>query len=271
MKLENLLYIFVILLFGCKKINYYPDKLIEIEATKLIAHRGGGNSFFRDNTLEGIKAALRYKDGIEIDVQISKNETVWLSHSDLVMDCNKTLNCFAETTDKEIRAIKLCNNEDISYTELDSVFKFISDSFPDKIICIDLKAWTPCGVTSVGVDGVMKREAEVVINLAMKYKLINNVHIETETASVLEHIKSQNKDIGTFLTSFGDLERAMLISLKQNYTGISYKNNSGEILTKEKINLMHKKGLKLIVWNLKNADEIKSLTEIGVDYIQMDL
>lgn len=271
MRLKFSLYIVILILFGCKKINYYPDKSIRIETTKLIAHRGGGNSIYRDNTIDGIKAALRQKDGIEIDIQISKNETVWLSHSDLVMDCNKTLNCFAETTDKEIKAIKLCNNEDISYTELESVFKFISDSFPSKIVCVDLKFWTPCSINSASVDGVMKREAEIVINLAIKYNLTNNVHIETETASVLEHIKSKNNQIGTFLTSFGDLERAMLISLKQNYTGISYKNNSGEILTKEMLDLMHKKGLKLIVWNLKTVDEIKSLTEIGVDFIQMDL
>jgi glycerophosphoryl diester phosphodiesterase len=63
----------------------------------------------------------------------------------------------------------------------------------------------------------------------------------------------------------------MLISLKQGYTGISYKKNIGDPLTKEKIDLMHKKGLKIIVWNLSSNDEITGLRDIGVDYVQMDM
>lgn len=271
MKVKNFLIIGILLFIGCKKIHYYPDKEIKIEPTKLIAHRGGRNLKYRDNTLQGIKAALPHKDGIEADVQISKNESIWLSHSPIVEDCNKSLKCFAETNDNDIINIKLCDNKDISYTNLESVLKFIADSFPQKLICIDLKAWSPCSVNSAGIEGMMDRESEVIINMASKYGLARNLLFETETTSVLNFIKSKKSGAQTYLNSFGDFERAMLIALKANYTGISFKSNFGETLTKEKINLLHKKGLKIIVWNLLDNNEIIGLTEMGVDYIQMDL
>lgn len=266
------IYLLIFIAFwGCKKITYYPDKNILIEPTRLLAHRGGGNAQFRDNTLEGIKSALRWKDGIEVDVQISKNETVWLSHSSLVEACNQTLDCFAETDDTSIIAITTCNGNDISYTQMEDVFKFMHDSFPKSYISIDLKSWPICGPNAADVIGAMKLEAEVILNLAAKYQLLSQIKIETETASVLNFIRSKNTAAEIYLTSFGDFERAMLLCLKEGYHGISYKHHVGEELTKEKMDLLHRKGLKIMVWNLFDNSEIPGLTAMGVDYIQQDL
>jgi glycerophosphoryl diester phosphodiesterase len=123
---------------ACKKIYYFPDKEIAAEPAKLIAHRGGGNATYRENTIEGIKAALRHKDGIEVDVQISKDESIWLSHSADVTGCGQTFKCFPECRDTDLKTITKCNGLDISYTQLEDVYRFIRDSFPATIICIDL-------------------------------------------------------------------------------------------------------------------------------------
>lgn len=267
----KLIIAFVILSLGCKKVYYYPDKTIEILPTKLLAHRGGANLIYRDNTLDGIKAALKVKDGIEVDIQFSKDETIWLSHSNVVEACNKTFNCFVETRDKDIMGITTCNGKDISYTQLESVFKYMKDSFPDKYISLDLKDWTPCSLNSLDVEGLMRYEGEIAIKLAERYGIAKNVKIESESTSVLDYIKSDASLVETYIVAFGDLERGMLIALKQGYSGISFKNNFREVLTKEKIDLLHKKGLKIMVWNLNSNDEIANLTEMGVDYIQMDL
>src|SRR5687767_4514190 len=90
----HILFLFVILTSACRKINYFPDREINIEAPKLVAHRGGRNADFRENTMTGIKAALRHMDGIEVDVQISKDESIWLSHNVDVIDCSQSLSCF---------------------------------------------------------------------------------------------------------------------------------------------------------------------------------
>lgn len=261
----------IFLVLGCKKLIYYPDVIMDIQDTQFIAHRGGRTSLQRENTLIGIKAALKLNEGVEIDVQISKDESIWLSHSEIVKGCNTTLKCFPETRDLEIRGIMTCNGLDISYTQLDSVFKYLADSCPNKIICIDLKGWIPCSGNSLDIEGMMRRESEIIINLANLYGITKNVFFEIEPTTVLDYIKSKKTNVKTYVISYGHFEREMLIALKQGYSGISYKNNIGEVLTKEKIDLIHRKGLKIIVWNLNSKDEIKELKEIGVDYIQMDL
>jgi glycerophosphoryl diester phosphodiesterase len=117
----------------------------------------------------------------------------------------------------------------------------------------------------------MNREAEIIIGMARSYNLTDNIRIETETTSVLNFIKSISPQTEVYLTAFGDFERALFICMKEKYSGISYKNNDGEVLTKEKIDLLHRKGLKIMVWNLQSENETDELTAIGVDCIQKDL
>ncbi len=264
----------IVLILGvvaCKKLVYFPDKNLSAETTKLIAHRGGRSDIYRENTLEGIKAALRNTDGIEVDVQISKSESIWLSHSADLMGCDKKIGCFPESKDDVIRAISTCNGKDISYTQLDSVYSFIRDSFPDAIICIDLKGWVPCSGNSLDIEGMMRKEAELIVKLAEKYGLVKNTLIETETSSVLQYVNKLNEHIGIFQNVYGDFERGMLICLNHNFDGLSYKTNIGDKLDKDKMDLLHRKGLRLIAWNLKDKSEAEELKEIGVDFIQIDL
>lgn len=267
-------YMALLLLSGnaaCRKIVYFPDNAIEGANGKRIAHRGGRNAQFRENTLAGIKAALRYNDGIEVDVQISKSESIWLSHSADLMGCDKKLGCFPESTDSEIRTIITCNGKDISYTNLEDVYAFIADSFPNAFICIDLKGWIPCSGNSLDIEGMMRKEAELIVRMAEKYKLSDNTLIETETSSVLLYVKQLKTTVKLYQNVYGDFERGMLLCLNNGFNGLSYKTNIGDVLDRDKMDLLHRKGLRLIAWNLTNQSEYEHLKNIGVDYIQIDL
>ncbi len=263
--------IFIFILFSCTKINYYPDNEIKIENPQKIVHRGGRSIVFEENTLEGIKYSLRNYDGVEVDVQISKDESIWLSHSSTVFECGTEIGCFPEMRNDIISKIKKCNSSQVAYTNLEDVFKFMKDSFPNKKIAIDLKGWFPCHVNSIDIEGMLRKEGEVIANLALKYGLSQNVLIETETSTILDFIKSKKTNVKLYLTSYGDLERAILLCLKQDYDGISFKVNLEEEVTKEKLELIHNKGLKLMVWNLNSQSEIPFYESILTDYIQFDL
>ena len=273
MQVRNIIILGILILplLGCKKITYFPDREIPLESPILVAHRGGRTAEYRENTLAGIKAALRYMGGVEVDVQISKDETVWLSHSADVTGCQQSFKCFPECRDAELRTITTCNGDDISYTQLEDVYKFMHDSFPNAYICIDLKGWFPCSGNSADIEGMMRREAKVITEMAVKYGLERNTLIETETSSVLLFVKSMNTKVGLYQTSYGEFERGMLLCLNYGMDGISYKMHIGEDLDKEKMDLLHKKGLKIMVWNLSSKEEAPHLVSIGVDYIQVDL
>lgn len=254
---------------SCKKINYFPDKEINTDSCRIVSHRGGRTASVRENTLNGIRAALKYCDGVEVDVQISKDETIWLSHSEQVSGCNQSYKCFAETSDKDIEKIDSCNGQDIDYTKLEDVFSLMQDSFPNAFICIDLKGWIPCSGNSLDIDGMMRRECEIIIDLAKKYTLLDKTLIETEGTSALIYAKKYEPNCKAYHVSHGEFERTMLLCLNYGFDGMSYKLNIGESIDEEKIRMLHRKGLRIIVWN-QNADQIEFLKSIKTDFIQKD-
>ena len=79
MRLTNSLIFILLLFYSCKKKT-------DFDSVKLIGHAGMGisiqNSFYHDNSKESIDLALSMNgcDGVEVDVQISLDTSVWLYH-----------------------------------------------------------------------------------------------------------------------------------------------------------------------------------------------
>ena len=63
----------------------------------------------------------------------------------------------------------------------------------------------------------------------------------------------------------------MLQALKNNLDGISYKANFGDELNADMMNLLHKKGLRLMAWNIPDSLYAQQLESIQVDFLQVDL
>lgn len=66
-------------------------------------------------------------------------------------------------------------------------------------------------------------------------------------------------------------ERSMLLALKNELEGISYKANFKDEINAEKMDLLHKKGLKLMAWNIPDSASMNYLKSIKVDILQVDL
>lgn len=260
--------IFCILL-NCEKINYYPDRPIDTVETKILAHRGGGYCEFPENSLEAARFGLRKLDGIEVDIQISKDRTLWLSHSADFTQCGKyDLNCFCETRDEQIIKIDSCFGVSYRFSKLEDIFKLMTDSFPHSYLALDIKAWEPCKFTSLDIMGVLNATAEEIIKLSAKYDLDKKIMVESEVATFLNFIKKRNNKIGCYLTTLGDFERGMLLALKAGYDGLSFKYGFKEIITADHIKLLHKKGLKIQVWTFDTEEQINKVLQLNPDFIQ---
>ncbi len=260
-------------LLSCEKIKYYPDKAyLEVE-TKILAHKTGGGETtpFQENSLEAAGNSFSVLDGIECDIQISKDRTLWLSHNPDLSDCGGTAyRCFAETTDNQIVKLDSCNGNSHNFTRLEDIFAFMSANYPEKYISLDVKAWIPCGTTSIDVPGVMNVIADEVYRLTVKYNLQNHVMAESETASFLNYLKKHSSGIECYLTSLGDFERAMQLTLESGYSGISFKYKFKEELNTEHIKLLRRKGLKIQLWTVDSVNNIEEAISINPDFIQTD-
>lgn len=260
----------IIIFSCCEKVTYYPDHLIQFDSTIVLGHHGVG-SMYRENTYDGCVASLAIADGVEVDIQVSKDRTIWLSHTSAVEFCDHTGYCFAETSDEEIESIDSCNGEDISYTKLEEVFKYMDENNIRKYVSIDIKGWDPCSGNSLNIEAIMRLEVELVIALGDKYHLTKYLDFENQLASVLLWAKEKNDTVGTYIYSFGDYEKGMLVALKNGFTGISFKSHYVDELDLNKMSLLHKKGLRLIAWNIPDTTYANYLKSIQVDFLEADL
>ena len=274
-KMKSIISIFAVIgcfcITSCEKVHYYPDKEYKEVETLILAHHGGGTCPFQDNSIEAAIYGLTYLDGIEVDVQLSKDRTVWLSHAADLADCGGVeYDCFPVTYDKDIVKLDSCNGNTLNFTRLETVFAYMAANYPDKYISIDVKAWSPCKITSLDITGLMNVIAEEVIKLTDKYKLHDHVMIESETATILNFVQKHSDGIGTYLTAFGDFERGMLITLESGYNGISFKYKFDEEISIKEIQLIRKKGLKIQLWTVNSEEDIKEALSINPDFIQTD-
>jgi glycerophosphoryl diester phosphodiesterase len=260
------------LLYSCEKIKYYPDTEPHEVKTLILAHRGGANaSGFPEYSKRAAEFALVMADGIEVDLQISKNRTIWLCHNAELPSCGgKTYECFCETTDDRIVELDSCDGISSEYTRLEEIFYLMHSKFPGKRISLDVKAWSPCNIASSDVPGIMNVIGDEIIRLTKKYNLQHFVMVESETATFLNYIKRHSSGIECYLTSLGDFERAMQLSLESGYTGISFKYKFKEEITAANIQLIRRKGFKVQLWTVNSEEEIREALSINPDYIQTD-
>lgn len=259
-----------LLLSSCSKVKFYPDKPLTTLNNK-IAHRGGGGTLYRDNTIEACTFALKDNDGVEIDIQISKDRTIWMAHDATIKLCDGSSICFAETKDADIEKIDSCNGRPIGYSKLEELLEYVKNNCPEKYIIVDLKGWIPCSGNSAGIEGMMRLEAELVSKMAKKHNLSEKVLIETDIVSVLLWARRFTPEIGQYLNVYGNLEKGMLTALNQDLDGIAFKTNVKDTLTRDYVNLFHKKGLRLIAWNLSDTSELSKYLRMGVDFTEYDL
>lgn len=257
-------------LIACDRAVYSPDKPIEFKNTLLLAHAGGG-WFDQGNTIEACRYGLAALDGIECDIQRSSDNDLWLSHSGFITPCDSSRALpFPTVTSSTILQIDSCLGALTNFTRLDSVFSYMQANYPDKPISLDVKAWTPTELSGLNIITEMNELGQKIITLATRYHLENNVMVESESGDFLYYIRTHSPTIQTYLTTFGDFELGVSKALYGKFTGISFKYKFKETLTKEKIDLIHLKGLKIHLWTVNTEIDMEEALLLGVDYIQTD-
>lgn len=270
MKTAVILPVLFLLLSGCDRVAYYPDKPLPKGQTRMIGHRGGGN-FDDGNTLEACIHGLTLVDGIEVDLQKSSDNTLWLSHSTFTHNCaGFGEKCFPVTSDQTIIEIDTCLGPTINYTRLETVFKYMSENFPTKFISLDVKVWEPCDLGNANITRQMNQMAQTIIDLTSKYHLENQVMVESEAGDFLYYFLKHSSGIETYLATLGDFELGISRALADGFSGISFQFKTVEPINKDLVDLMHRKGLKIQLWLVNEPADIEEAKSIGADFIQTD-
>jgi glycerophosphoryl diester phosphodiesterase len=258
----------ILLLYSgsCEKISYLPDNPILGIPTKVLMHRGNGfNDDLIPNTLEAAAFGLSVLDGVELDIQLSKDGTLWLDHDNEVHDCaGNKIGCFQTLTDSEIQAYAVCDGV-VRYNTLESVFELMSSDYPDSFISLDIKGQY-CEI--LNTKEAMRQMAESVLALVEEYNMEKKVLVESSSLEFLAELEDQSLVSQCFIT-FGDVDEGLANAAATKCRGVSLEYGVEE-LNEEVVDLVHDKGYGLVIWVVNEPDDIQLVWNSAPDFIQTD-
>lgn len=158
------------LLLFCVSTLYFPScyKQEAYPEVQIYGHAGMGMdigmSIYHDNSLEAISLALALPtiDGVEVDVRMSADGTLWLYHENKLEANTDGEGCIFETTDAELETIRYKSLHKEKLARLDQIWPILGK----RQIILDLKHWNAC--TEGYVD--MQRFKEALYEIPEQYR-----------------------------------------------------------------------------------------------------
>ena len=264
----------VLALAACSKIDYLPPKPVAPWPTRVLMHRGGGSSGpYPGNTLPAVRWGASLLDGVEIDVQLSANSTLWLGHDNEVLGCDgKSIGCFQDLDDTAIDAVAYCPDPSTGapvqhYVRLDEVFAAISVEFPGSLFSLDVKGQY---CRSLGRDEA-EAMADQVDALVRTYGMDGKVAVETEQRAFLERIVDRRAPVYGFVNALDDIDGPLGAASNLGATGISFKfDQTTEPLDASVVAGIHGVGFRIIVWTVNTPEDIAAVWPMLPDVIETD-
>ncbi|WP_165763723.1 glycerophosphodiester phosphodiesterase family protein [Halalkalibacter urbisdiaboli] len=223
--------------------------------TNIFAHRGL-SSLYPENTMAAFRAAAELGiEGIELDVQLSKDEVPVVIHdSELERTTNGT---------------GLVKSDTIDQLKLLSAGEWFSEEFKhEKIATLEeVLAWAQSKKIIINIEiktDVLKRELLVqkVLPLISKYELLHRVIVSSFDHNLIRLIKRREPKLETAVIVVASLISPDLYLADAAVEG--YHCHSASMSEKEMIDLMSK-GVRVRPYTVNDKNEMVSIMKIGCD------
>lgn len=261
---------------GCRKI--IPEAETDI---LFLGHKGAGSNNFNDvnmeNTLNAVKEGVANLDGVEIDLQMSKDGTIWVNHNFSVNDFNCITNLpeayIPILTDAEIEQIAVCHKgkRDRLY-KLSEIINYWNATLDGFYISLEVKIfYDPIFNQIGGVDAYLTRMAQSMVATLANANHPEKLLIEVNSKPFVDIIKAneKTKSIKCLLIRSGTLERRIQIAQQDGYDGLSL-NYEDDELTKETVKAAKNLGLFINLYTPYYKSEIVRAFEMEPNSIQTD-
>jgi glycerophosphoryl diester phosphodiesterase len=269
-KTPLLLSIIVLLFSGCSQ-NKNDNAN---HKTRILGHRGNGikgyNDTLMDNTIPAIIKAIQITDGVEVDIQMSLDETIWLYHDTYFLDSDSNSFSIPNLSDQQILIFLSKLHPIVKFNTLKELFEYFSNNQIKKVISLDIKTFynENCFENTQASNNYQKEIGEKIIKLAQNYNLENQILIESDSKYLLDIFKKKS-DMKTFLLGWSNFNNLVKIAKQKRYTGISHRFSDSEINEKS-ILFAHKKGLEIQLWTPNSQSDLEYILSLKPNYIQTD-
>ena len=276
--IKYLLLPLIVLIFfiGCKKNDEPKLTNLNNNAIGVLGHRGAGVAFYITypiNTLTSIKVAIEEMgaDGVEIDVQLSKDNQLMLYHDEelqTITSCNGMIN--SHTKDELSNCLissDFFNTPLTNYhlAALEEVFERYANHSPSPICYLDIKPYYDSAnfqsYSSYNLEFAGALNALILKHNAQESTLLSSVDID-----MLRRLKLQSTslklivDNPDFNTAFQQASSLGLFGITINYANI----------TRAQIEQAHANNLRVILWGVDTKDACRDAARLFPDYVETD-
>jgi glycerophosphoryl diester phosphodiesterase len=224
------------------------------------AHRGA-NTQAPANTLSAFRLAAELgADGVELDVQLSKDGEVVVIHDFAVDATTNGSGAVAERTLAELQALDAGSWFDVAFAgEHIPTLQEVMDAVGHRLL-LNIEIKLPFTLANTGL------EAEVV-RLIEDNNLVDRMIISSFHPLALRRVKSLNRHISTGLLYAHDLpiylRRAWLAPLVPHEA----RHPDFAMVTPAYVQMMKAGGYRINVWTVDDPGEMRRLLDLGVDAI----
>ena len=208
---------------------------------KVFAHRGFSGRYPQNTMLAFRKALESGCDGIELDVQLTKDGEVVIIHDEYLDDLTDFT---GNVRDYTLGDLKSCNaggkwQEVYGFQPIPTFEEYCEWASGNSLITnVEIKS------SVYYYEELEKKTMELIERFGLKERII---------ISSFNHLSALScKDF------MPDIKTGALVGFECYHPGI-------EGLTKEEIELCHKNGIEVNVWTINNMDDLENLYEWGCD------
>ena len=260
---------FLLFIISCK--NKEPDEIIKEDPkvrTLIIGHKATGsgtnNLGLVENTYEAIQYGCQHLDGIEVDLQMSKDTTIWLTHHAYMADCNGKSAKMFSIADTTLEQISNCTKGTL--ITLDQLFEYLSKLKTKKFVSFDMKVISNEDCTIPNKHEVV---AAILDKLYRQYQPNATIAIESFDIDFLEMVEQKTPEIETyFLVWYRTKENVVIYAKSHNIDGISCRYLPE--ITQSTMDKAKELGIKIQMWTLCKEDETTKAIKLNPYAIQID-
>jgi len=261
-------------------LNYVSCKKDKITTNvKFLGHKGAGGNYFNDvhmeNTIPSFAQAIETLDGVETDVAMSLDGTIWMYHNQDVNDyaCDEVPGRFIPAMrDSELEKIMLCHESKkdriYKFSELMAFWESRGKSF---IISLDIKPTFPAWVFDMvgGRSAYYDKLAKSLSEIPSSAEGTEKILLEFDSPRFLSQLKlyPKTEKMVRYYTGDGGMEDHIQTALARGYDGISVDGNKASV---ESVKKAKSVGLKVQLWTPYFRDELRPVFAMEPDFIHTD-
>jgi glycerophosphoryl diester phosphodiesterase len=279
--------IFLLLFFfiSCNKAKELPLETPpdQLQTTDIIflGHRGSGTSnaspSYIENTMPSVLNGLKTMPGVEIDIQMSLDGTIWMFHDpDLTYDnCGTNFHpSLILLHDSVIASLQRCNatKHDRIYA-LSELLTQWNASAAGYYISLEVKTDFPADTFAIvgGRQKYLTRIADTLASMLVTMQHPAMLFFEVRDPVFCSRMKSYTSGRQAKICKLidSDFENQISASLSQGFDGLSC-SFSDTTITADKVKLAKNNGLVVQMWTPYTPDELKLAFEKHPTVIQSD-